>query len=62
MEVYIDDIVVKSRTTNEHVDHLRKKFERIRHHQLKLNPLNCSFGVHARNFLLESSDKKTQQK
>ena len=51
MEVYIDDIVVKSRRTNEHVDHLRTSFERMRHHQLKLNPLKCAFGVRAGNFL-----------
>ena len=51
MEVYIDDIVVKSRRGNEHVDHLRKKFERIRHCQLKLNPLKCEFGVRIGNFL-----------
>ena len=51
IEVYIDDIVVKSKRANEHVDHLRKSFERMRHHHLKFNPLKCAFGVHARNFL-----------
>ena len=51
MEVYIDDIVVKSRRATEHVDHLRKSFERMRHHQLKLNPLKCVFGFRAGNFL-----------
>ena len=51
MEVYIDDIVVKSKRAREHVDHLRKSFERMRHHQLKLNPLKCAFRVCAGNFL-----------
>ena len=51
MEVYIDDIVVKSRRTNDHVDHLRKSCVRMRHHQLKLNPLKCAFGVLAGNFV-----------
>ena len=51
MEVYIDDIVVKSKRASEHVDHLKKIFERIRHHQLKLNPLKCAFRVRAGNFL-----------
>ena len=51
MKVYIDDIVVKSRRASEHVDHLRKTFERMRHHQLKLNPLKCAFGVRVGNFL-----------
>ena len=51
MEVYIDDIVVKSKRTSEHVDNLKKSFERKRHHQLKLYPLKCAFGVCAGNFL-----------
>ena len=51
MEVYIDDIVVKSKRANEHANHLRKSFERMRHHQLKLNSLKCAFGVRAGNFL-----------
>ena len=38
MEIYIDDIVVKSKAI-EHVNHLRKSFERIRLHQLKPNQL-----------------------
>ena len=32
MEVYIDDIVVKSKTASEHANHLRKSLERMRHH------------------------------
>ena len=51
MEVYIDDIVVKSKKTSDHVIHLRKSFERMRIYHLKLNPLKCAFGVHAGNFL-----------
>ena len=51
MEVCIDDNVVKSKRANEHADHLRKSFERMRHHQLKLNPLKGAFGVRAGNFL-----------
>ena len=51
IEVYINDIVVKSKRASEHVDHLRKLFEMMRHHHLKLNPLKCAFGVRARNFV-----------
>ena len=32
MKVYIDDIVVKSKRANEHEDHLRKSFKRMRNH------------------------------
>ena len=51
MEVYIDDIVVKSKKALDHVVHLRKSFERMRIYHLKLNPLKCAFSVHAGNFL-----------
>ena len=45
MEVYIDDIVVKSKKASDHVIHLRKCFERMRIYHLNLNPLKCAFGV-----------------
>ena len=51
MGIYIDDTVVKSKKVVEHVNHLRKFFERMRLHQLKLNPLQCAFGVQTENFL-----------
>ncbi|GKV39784.1 hypothetical protein SLEP1_g47502 [Rubroshorea leprosula] len=51
MEIYIDDVVVKSIEDEEHLEHLRKAFERMRHHGLKMNPLKCAFGVTAGNFL-----------
>ena len=51
MEIYIDDIVVKYKMATEHVNHLRKSFEMMRFHHLKLNPLKCAFGVRAENFL-----------
>ena len=50
MENYIDDIVVKSKNATEHVNHLKKSFERMRFHQLKLNPLKCAFGVQTKIF------------
>ncbi|XP_057432273.1 uncharacterized protein LOC130725026 [Lotus japonicus] len=49
--VYIDDIVVKSPSRDEHLSHLRKSFERMRIHGLKMNPLKCAFGVIAGDFL-----------
>ena len=51
MEVYIDDVVVKSQTFEEHIECLEKAFLRMRRHQLKMNPLKCAFGVKARTFL-----------
>jgi len=51
MQVYIDDIVVKSSVEKDHLDHLQRSFERMRKYGLKMNPLKCAFGVRASNFL-----------
>ncbi|KAK8978450.1 hypothetical protein V6N11_008761 [Hibiscus sabdariffa] len=45
IEVYVDDMIAKSRTEEEHVEVLRKLFLRLRKFQLKLNPAKCTFGV-----------------
>lgn len=39
IEVYIDDIIVKSQSFDNHLLNLEKKFRRMRKHQLKMNPL-----------------------
>ncbi|XP_059663627.1 uncharacterized protein LOC132309327 [Cornus florida] len=51
MEIYIDDVVVKSSAKRQHLEHLKRAFERMRVHKLKMNPLKCAFGVSAGNFL-----------
>ncbi|XP_050229217.1 uncharacterized protein LOC126678356 [Mercurialis annua] len=51
LEVYIDDVVIKSNTGEIHLADLRQGFERIRCNGLKMNPLKCAFGVSAGNFL-----------
>ncbi|XP_055960597.1 uncharacterized protein LOC130015093 [Mercurialis annua] len=51
MEVYIDDVVVKSKLIKDHLKNLEEAFRRMRVHCLKLNPLKCAFGVKAGNFL-----------
>ncbi|KAL5557494.1 hypothetical protein UlMin_039730 [Ulmus minor] len=45
MEVYIDDMLVKSLSAEQHLDHLRQAFEVLRKYNMKLNPTKCSFGV-----------------
>ena len=51
MEVYIDDMVVKSKVVPEHVGNLGNIFETLRKHKLRLNALKCSFGVGLGKFL-----------
>ncbi|CAL8135225.1 unnamed protein product [Prunus armeniaca] len=51
VEVYIDDVVVKSPSKADHVGHLRQAFNRMWAHGLKMNPKKCAFGVTAGNFL-----------
>ncbi|XP_019436002.1 PREDICTED: uncharacterized protein LOC109342479 [Lupinus angustifolius] len=45
VEVYVDDIICKSKTEREHVGNLQKLFKRLRDYNLKLNPAKCSSGV-----------------
>ena len=51
MEVYIDDMLVKSKQRQDHVTHLQKVFDILRKYGMKLNQLKCAFGVNAGNFL-----------
>ncbi|KAM1231002.1 hypothetical protein ACFX2G_041988 [Malus domestica] len=51
VEVYIDDVVIKSKRRQTHLDDLRQAFLRMRQHNLKMNPAKCAFGVSAGNFL-----------
>ena len=51
MEVYIDDIVIKSETRAEHTQHLEEAFHLMRAYNMKFNPAKCAFGVNARKFL-----------
>ncbi|MFW6642516.1 reverse transcriptase family protein, partial [Nocardiopsis algeriensis] len=45
IEVYVDDMIVKSINQEEHVEHLLKLFQRLRKYKIRLNPNKCTFGV-----------------
>ena len=45
VEVYIDDIVIKSKTHTKHMQHLEEAFALMRKYNMKLNPLKCVFGI-----------------
>ena len=51
IEVYIDNMVVKSKVVFEHVGDLGNIFEILRKHKLCLNASKCSFGVGLGKFL-----------
>jgi hypothetical protein len=51
MEVYIDDIVVKSAEFKSHIVDLRKAFDKMCQYGLKINLRKCAFGVSAGRFL-----------
>ncbi|KAG8475167.1 hypothetical protein CXB51_031741 [Gossypium anomalum] len=51
IEVYVDDMIAKSRTEKEHVQVLKKLFLRLRKFQLKLNPAKCTFGARSGKLL-----------
>ena len=51
IEVYIDDMVVKSKVVSEYVGDLTNIFEILREHKLRLNASKCSFGVGSGKFL-----------
>ena len=51
MEVYIDDMLVKSAATQDHVKHLDQTFSVLRKTNIMLNPNKCTFAVRAGKFL-----------
>ena len=51
IEVYIDDMWVKSKERSDHAEHLQEAFELLRAYDMKLNPSKCTFGVSAGRFL-----------
>ena len=51
MEVYINDMLVKSVKAKLHVDNLDESFQVLKDYKMKLNPTKCTFGVSTWKFL-----------
>ncbi|KAL0387529.1 UNVERIFIED_CONTAM: hypothetical protein Sradi_2634700 [Sesamum radiatum] len=51
MEVYVDDMLVKSKKARSQVEDLEETFAVLRKYRLKLNPGKCAFGVSGGCFL-----------
>ena len=45
VEVYVDDMLVKSLDEEKHLDDLQETFDTLRRYNMKLNPSKCAFGV-----------------
>ena len=51
VEVYVDDMLVKSNDKVEHLDNLKETFDTLCKYKMKLNPSKCVFAVSSRKFL-----------
>ena len=51
IEVYMDDMISRSQTEEEQLDHLYKLFERLKKYKFRLNPNKCTFGVRSGKLL-----------
>ena len=51
VEVYVDDMLVKSLDEGKHLDDLQETFNTLRQYNMKLNPNKCAFGVASGKFL-----------
>ena len=51
IEIYVNDMVVKSKVVSEYLEDLGNTFNVLRKHKLRLNASKCSFGVGSGKFL-----------
>ena len=52
VEVYVDDMLVKSQDEESHVNDLQETFDTLQQYNMKLNPSKCAFGVSSGKFLV----------
>ena len=68
VEVYIDDVIVKSMSKESHATDLEKVFKILKTFNMKMNPDKCTFGVTGGKFLgcmvsskgIEANQEKVQ--
>ena len=51
IEVYMDAMISRSQTKEEHLNHLHKLFERLKKYKLRLNPNKCTIEVRSGKLL-----------
>nr|KYP63870.1 Retrovirus-related Pol polyprotein from transposon gypsy [Cajanus cajan] len=45
LEVYVDDMVIKTKLVDDHVRDLKEILQQVRKYNMRLNPEKCVFGV-----------------
>ena len=51
VQVYVDEMLVKSQREDNHLDDLWETFNTLRSYNMKINPSKCVFGITTRKFL-----------
>ena len=51
MEVYVDDILLKSNDEADHLDDLKETFDTLHKYKMNLNPTKCVFSISLGKFL-----------
>ena len=51
IEVYVDDMLIKSKEEENHLDDLKETFNTLRQYSMKLNLAKCAFRVSSRKLL-----------
>ena len=51
VEVYVDDMLVKSKEEEDHLDDFKETINTLKQYSMKLNPSKCAFGVSSGKFL-----------
>ena len=51
MKVYVDNMIIKSKNSTDHVRYLEETFEPLKKYKMKLNPEKYVFGVSSGKFL-----------
>ena len=51
VQVYVDDMLVKSVREDDHLNDLLETFDTLRTYNMKLDPSKCTFGITAGKFL-----------
>ncbi|PKI45174.1 hypothetical protein CRG98_034435, partial [Punica granatum] len=51
VEVYVDDMIAKSKEGEDHLVNLKRLFDRLKEYKLRLNPAKCTFGARSGKLL-----------